>query len=173
MTTKKILILGISLLQLINSSQCWPNFFYYGRQSNQVYNLSSTDSLKNTEFNYSWPTILIVHGFGSHAFEPFLIQMKDKFHKHVEINTIMVDWKQGAIASNNFVLKALYYIIAITNLRTLGQGSSVFIQTNRIDPDTITCVGHSLGRISIYRHFFIDFATRIQIFWDLKVWVIR
>lgn len=129
----------------LSVSICWPNFYFYSKESRHIYNLATTGSLKHTGFDRNLPTIFVVHGFGSSGLAPRIRRMKSAFHRYTQVNTIAVDWKEGATAFKEPISRAVYYIRAIVNLRAVGQGISAFVQSNEIEPSLITCVGHSLG----------------------------
>jgi hypothetical protein len=130
----------------LSISTCWPNFYFYSsKESRHIYNLTTTGSLKHTGFDRNLPTIFVVHGFGSSGLAPRIRRMKSAFHQYTQVNTIAVDWKEGATAFKDPIFRAVYYIRAIVNLRAVGQAISTFVQSNEIDPSLITCVGHSLG----------------------------
>ena len=94
--------------------------------------------------------------------------MKSAFHRYTQVNTIAVDWKEGATAFKDPIYRAVYYIRAIINLRAVGQAVSTFVQSNEIDPSLITCVGHSLG-IEIFILDYFDLFLKVikKIFFDL------
>lgn len=136
----------VLVLQLSRLAMSWPNFYFYPLTNSSEYKLSKTESVRGKGFNYNYPTLFIVHGFGSSGLEPRFQQMKDAFRNRTKTNIIIVDWKEGARSANNFLIKAAFYLTAIINLRNVGKDISIFIKTNMIDPASVTCIGHSLGR---------------------------
>lgn len=133
------------LLKISRIVSAWPSFYFYPSTQYVEYQLTRSQSLLDKGFNYSNPTLFIVHGFGSSGFEPRLQQMKDVLRNKISANILLVDWKEGAKSSNNFFLKVVRYLQAIVNLKSVAKDVSNFIKINMIDPSTVTCIGHSLG----------------------------
>lgn len=142
--------LGFStvFLQLLGLVVSWPSFYYYPRPSStDPVILLASDSLASTEFDASADTVFIVHGFTSSALDSRLQEMKDTLNGYTDVNTILVDWSEGAAGpdTQNVDVIESFYLQAISNLPSLAQNISTFILNNNIDPNTVTCVGHSLG----------------------------
>lgn len=143
------LAFAIVFLQLLGLSVSWPSFYYYPRPSSSdpVILLASDSLASSTEFDASADTVFIVHGFTSSPLDSRLQEMKDTFNGYTSVNTILVDWSEGAAGpgTQNVDVIESFYLQAISNLPSLAQNISAFILNNNIDPNTVTCVGHSLG----------------------------
>lgn len=143
---KKILIAILILLQIFGFVLSWPSFYYYPRSGNSPVILSSSGSLSNTGFDPNSATVFVVHGYTSSSSNPAFQLMKTVFNSYTNVNTILVDWAAGAAGPPSGEISIdQYYMAAVSNLKPLGQNISAFISVNNIEPNSVVCIGHSLG----------------------------
>ncbi|CAF0758403.1 unnamed protein product [Brachionus calyciflorus] len=129
----------------ISYGSCWPNFHLYSKQNlNSFKNLNSSKVLK-LSFDFTKEVKLIIHGFSSDGNSKRITLIKDSILKNNDVNVIIIDWSEGAVAPD--------YITAKDNTKIVGKKISEFLFMNDINPSKVHCIGHSLGK-----NFFSDGA---------------
>lgn len=85
---------------------------------------------------------------------------------------IIVDWREGAEAKT--VADFTAYKEAHENTKIVGKAISNFIATNKISPETVTCIGHSLGygylnsKHIFYLNVMLDLFLRRSCVWFFR-----
>lgn len=145
-TKSVVLATIIILIELVEYSENWPDFYFYprGGENNSSLLLSTNKATLNnvTSFDSRLPTVFIVHGFTDDHLVDSFQYLKDQLNEYTQVNVIMVDWKEGAAFSISFDIN---YDEATENTRIVGKSIAEYIKSNNIDPKTVTCIGHSLG----------------------------
>ncbi|CAL1543544.1 unnamed protein product [Lymnaea stagnalis] len=106
-----------------------------------VLNYTDPDTVKNSHFDPSRHTKVIVHGFSS-SFEktPWIFRMKNKFLVKGDFNVLAVDWSKGATLPD--------YPQATANIRVVATEVKLVLeimQDQGLDLGNVHIVGHSLG----------------------------
>ena len=71
------------------------------------------------------------------------------FLLQTQSNVIMVVWREGADDTRGFIES---YPKAAANTLTVGKTIADFIRNNKLNPENVICIGHSLGK---YKYSFI------------------
>ncbi|XP_023288828.1 lipase member H-A-like [Orussus abietinus] len=131
---------------LVNTERGCPDeevtFFLFTRRNlDESQRINVTDSwsnLRETNFNPSHPTKIIIHGYNSDMYLDTLVDIRNEYLKNSEFNVVAVDWHRLATAP--------CYPTAVHNVPHVGQCVAQLI--NRIR-DTgakdIHAIGFSLG----------------------------
>jgi len=120
-----------------------PKLDLFTRRNSNISTLLNVDDasgLNQTNFNFSMPTKMIVHGFEDSGTAAWCITMKDELLINNNFNVIIADWTIGA---------QLIYIHATVNTRLVGAMIARFIQLVQAaygyPPEMYHIIGHSLG----------------------------
>ncbi|XP_054764763.2 pancreatic triacylglycerol lipase-like [Lytechinus pictus] len=102
---------------------------------------SDTSTIRNSFFNPSLATKIIVHGFTQNADVQWMYDMQEAFLNYGEFNVIRVDWRQGAVD---------LYGKAVANTRIVGAEISLIIDRIKevfgmTSSQSFHIIGHSLG----------------------------
>lgn len=110
-------------------------------QYKQILVADHPETLVRSNFNWRWPTKIIVHGFmDSSFFTTWMQRMKDEFLINGFYNVILVDWPIGAF---------LFFRKAVANCRVVGAEIAFLIQRLRdikgAPPESFHIIAPSLG----------------------------
>lgn len=98
------------------------------------------DQLRQSSFNGSLETKIIIHGFRSFSDKPWVHGLVEELFKHDDYNVLSVDWKNGSFSN---------YPTACSNARVVGIQISLLIKAlckiARNPYLQIHLIGHSLG----------------------------
>ncbi|CAB0039882.1 unnamed protein product [Trichogramma brassicae] len=99
-------------------------------------------NLESSDFDIGRDTYVLVHGFMSNGWEPWLIQMKDALLDYADANVIVTDWQNGSNTWN--------YISAASSTRVVGETVAKLLSTLKGSSSAesrgkIHVIGHSLG----------------------------
>ncbi|XP_041988221.1 phospholipase A1-like isoform X2 [Aricia agestis] len=103
-------------------------------------NVFSEDWLRQSSFDPSHETILLVHGYAGGDDTLPIIVLRDAYLRRGGYNVFMVDWGK--------LCQPPCYVAAVHNLRPVARCVSEALASLRragLRPDKLTCVGHSLG----------------------------
>ncbi|XP_003741661.1 pancreatic triacylglycerol lipase [Galendromus occidentalis] len=121
------------------------SFLFYSRDSTDAKTIPGykikADTLRNTTFDASRRTMIIVHGWTDNVFlGRWMILMKDALLRNGDFNVILVDWTGG---------NGLPYTKASVNTRVVGAEIGLLVSklmdTFGISPSSVHAYGHSLG----------------------------
>lgn len=116
-------------------------FFYYSSSAHKdpikLILGDAASALKDTDFNPSRPTYLIVHGWHN-DFSSKLNQLVGSaiLSKVDDCNLIVTDWSAGASG---------LYIAARADVPVVGQAVASIVKELGLDTNVLTIIGHSLG----------------------------
>ncbi|CAK9817304.1 Hepatic triacylglycerol lipase [Anthophora quadrimaculata] len=77
-----------------------------------ILNISDPSSLRNSNFNDRYPTVIFIHGYSASATDGSAAAIRDVYLKRGEYNLIMVNWAKLAGLP--------WYVTAVRNTRTVG-----------------------------------------------------
>ncbi|XP_030020830.1 pancreatic lipase-related protein 2 isoform X2 [Manduca sexta] len=106
----------------------------------RVVDLFSEDWLRQSGWEPAHETILLVHGYAGGDDTLPISVLRDAYLRRGGYNVFMLDW--GALC------QPPCYVAAVHNLRPVARCAAEALATLRragLRPDTLTCVGHSLG----------------------------
>ncbi|XP_049868055.1 pancreatic lipase-related protein 2-like [Pectinophora gossypiella] len=106
----------------------------------KVVDLNSEDWLRQSGWEPSHETILLIHGYAGGDDTLPITVLRDAYIRRGGYNVFMLDW--GALA------QPPCYVAAVHNLRPIARCAAEALGSLRragLRPDRLTCVGHSLG----------------------------
>ncbi|KAM3959603.1 pancreatic triacylglycerol lipase-like [Aphomia sociella] len=106
----------------------------------KVVDLSSEDWLRQSGWEPSHETILLIHGYAGGDDTLPIAVLRDAYLRRGGYNVFMLDW--GALC------QPPCYVAAVHNLRPVARCAAEALNSLRragLRPDQLTCVGHSLG----------------------------
>ncbi|XP_076390464.1 pancreatic lipase-related protein 2-like isoform X2 [Megachile rotundata] len=113
------------------------------RNPNYPTKLNSFDSftLKNSNFDVRYPTIIFIHGYSENAFEGSAAAIRKAYLKRGEYNLIVVDWsKLGGLP---------WYVTAVRNTRIIGPRVARLVKwldaLGTVSLPSLHVIGFSLG----------------------------
>lgn len=113
------------------------------REKAELLNMYDPSSFTKSLFDPTCKTVMIVHGFTHHSYQPWVTKMKNELLKRNSLNVINVDWKKGAS------FYTMYYVKAVANTPLVGAKITYLVQTlnkvTGVNPQSIHIIGHSLG----------------------------
>ena len=127
----------------------WPNFIVYTRQNNITGYHANAYTMKDSNFDFSTKTYLIIHGYLSSHNETWISLIKNNLLLKENANVIVVDWKEGAmtlLTKNTFSSEHFQdYLKAAQNTKIVGNVTANFLIQANINSKKVHCIGHSLG----------------------------
>lgn len=106
----------------------------------QLLSADDDDSIKKSNFNHTFPTKFIIHGFIDTPLSNWVSEMRDELITRGNMNVIVVDWAGGSLP---------LYTQATANTRLVGLEIAHLIEKLRDDyevrPEDVHLIGHSLG----------------------------
>jgi len=106
----------------------------------ELLKVDDVTGVNQTNFNFSMPTKLIIHGYTDSGNNIWCLNMKDELLINNNFNVIIVDWEDGAKSP---------YIQAVANTRLVGAMIARFLQLIQTaygyPPQMSHIIGHSLG----------------------------
>ncbi|RVE52624.1 hypothetical protein evm_002743 [Chilo suppressalis] len=116
------------------------NMYTEAEPVKKTVDLFSEDWLRQSGWEPSHETILLVHGYAGGDDTLPITVLRDAYLRRGGYNVIMMDW--GALC------QPPCYVAAVHNLRPVARCAAEALGTLRragLRPDHLTCVGHSLG----------------------------
>ncbi|CAK1601242.1 unnamed protein product [Parnassius mnemosyne] len=116
------------------------NLYTEAEPYKKVVDLYSEDWLRQSGWEPSHETILLIHGYAGGDDTLPIIVLRDAYLRRGGYNVFMLDW--GALC------QPPCYVAAVHNLRPVARCAAEALATLRqagLRPDRLTCVGHSLG----------------------------
>ncbi|CAG4972259.1 unnamed protein product [Parnassius apollo] len=116
------------------------NLYTEAEPYKKVVDLYSEDWLRQSGWEPSHETILLIHGYAGGDDTLPIIVLRDAYLRRGGYNVFMLDW--GALC------QPPCYVAAVHNLRPVARCTAEALATLRqagLRPDRLTCVGHSLG----------------------------
>ncbi|KAI3385511.1 hypothetical protein SNEBB_003410 [Seison nebaliae] len=114
------------------------NFALFNQQHPIDPLIISSANIANSSFDYSTPTVFIVHGYLNHENMDWMIDMKDALlQNNPTVNVINIGWGKGA--------ETPIYPLAACRTKFVGREIGDLILKTKINPKLIHCIGHSLG----------------------------
>ncbi|XP_075224466.1 pancreatic triacylglycerol lipase-like isoform X2 [Lycorma delicatula] len=110
----------------------------YNYENYTVLNLGNVSSIKNSNFNFSLPTKLLVHGWLSSGSTFFAADLKDAYLNAHDVNVINVDWPA-------FNLYTLARLAVKPVALVVAKFIDFLIKDVKVDESSIHLLGHSLG----------------------------
>nr|XP_022314804.1 pancreatic triacylglycerol lipase-like [Crassostrea virginica]XP_022314805.1 pancreatic triacylglycerol lipase-like [Crassostrea virginica] len=115
----------------------------YTRNNSQIgvqLGYNNTTSVSSSSFNPNIPTKIVIHGYMSDAFEPWVLNISNLLLKKEDCNVIAVNWKNGA---------SKIYPQSAANTRVVGAAVAKFLEMLRnkhgVKMENVHVIGHSLG----------------------------
>ncbi|XP_017777372.1 PREDICTED: endothelial lipase-like isoform X2 [Nicrophorus vespilloides] len=110
-------------------------YFLHVDNSNK-HKLDEFYGVRETVYNKSIPTILIIHGYTDSKEREVFKHLRQMFAANVEANLIVVDWSRAA--------KQIYFT-AMSNTYQVGKEIARFLLDLDTDLSMVHLIGHSLG----------------------------
>ncbi|XP_075225625.1 pancreatic triacylglycerol lipase-like [Lycorma delicatula] len=117
------------------------HFFLYTRSNSEKYTeltLGDISSIKNSDFNFSLPTKILVHGWLSSATNFYAASLKDAYLNTSDVNVINVEWPSYHLYT---IARAAVKPVALVVAKFLDY----LINDAEVDKSSIHLLGHSLG----------------------------
>ena len=118
------------------------NLFLYTRNNALTKYELNSDNLKNSSFNSTLKTYLIVHGYIDSSNNKWVLDIKANLLAAENANVIAVDWGEASSLLGNSWMP---YVDAAGNTKIIGRFVANFLNETNINPQSIHCIGHSLG----------------------------
>ena len=118
------------------------NLFLYTRNNTLTKYELNSDNLKNSSFNSTLKTYLIVHGYIDSSNNKWVLDIKNNLLAAENANVIAVDWGEASSLIGNSWMP---YVDAAGNTKIIGRFVASFLNATKIDPQSVHCIGHSLG----------------------------
>ncbi|XP_047509303.1 pancreatic triacylglycerol lipase-like [Pieris napi] len=116
------------------------NLYTEAEPEKKTVDLFSEDWLRQSSWEPSHETILLIHGYAGGDDTLPIIVLRDAYLRRGGYNVFMLDWGQ--------LCQPPCYVAAVHNLRPVARCVAEALATLRragLRPDRLTCVGHSLG----------------------------
>lgn len=118
-------------------------FLLYSKETPSEFTLldyHDEDQLRQSSFNSSQETKIIIHGYRSFPDKPWVHRLVEEFYKHDDFNVMSVDWMNGSFVN---------YPAACSNGRVVGVQISLLLKALRKafgEPNLqFHLIGHSMG----------------------------
>ena len=118
------------------------NLFLYTRNNALTKYELNSENLKNSSFNSTLKTYLIVHGYIDSSNNKWVLDIKANLLAAENANVIAVDWGEASSLLGNSWMP---YVDAAENTKIIGRFVANFLNETNIHPQSIHCIGHSLG----------------------------
>ncbi|XP_073959957.1 pancreatic triacylglycerol lipase-like [Choristoneura fumiferana] len=108
--------------------------------SSQTLEINNADSIRNSNFNPSHPTVIVVHGWLGNQNTNINPTIRDAYLNKGETNVIVLDWRRLALSD---------YVTAVLGVPAVGRGLGQFLRfVNQVTGapfSSMHLVGFSLG----------------------------